>query len=129
MEIAEVGEKDKPVDDIEILNVVVFVDPFEEWQKERKDKENKELEAEEIKRQGGTADDKTTWTGKRIRADGTVDNGTGEGLGVGKYLQAAKQEMQEQDADEIVGYVDDEEDVAPVKKKAKTGGFGNFDAW
>ena len=48
---------------------------------------------------------------------------------MGKYLQAAKQEMQEQDADEIVGYVDDEEDVAPVKKKAKTGGFGNFDAW
>ena len=25
--------------------------------------------------------------------------------------------------------VDDDEDVAPVKKKAKTGGFGNFDAW
>jgi peptidyl-prolyl cis-trans isomerase-like protein 2 len=129
MEIAEVGEKDKPVDDIEILDVVVFVDPFEEWQKERKDKENKELEAEEIKRQGGTADDKTTWTGKRIRADGTVDNGTGEGLGVGKYLQAAKQEIQNQDDDEIVGYMDEEEDVAPVKKKAKTGGFGNFDAW
>ncbi|KAI4676420.1 Peptidyl-prolyl cis-trans isomerase cyp8 [Alternaria novae-zelandiae] len=129
MEIAEVGEKDKPVDDIEILDVVVFVDPFEEWQKERKDKENKELEAEEIKRQGGTADDKTTWTGKRIRADGTVENGTGEGLGVGKYLQAAKQEIQNQGEDEIVGYVDDEEDVAPVKKKAKTGGFGNFDAW
>jgi len=129
MEVAEVGEKDKPVDDIEILDVVVFVDPFEEWQKERKDKENKELEAEEIKRQGGTADDKTTWTGKRIRADGTVENGTGEGLGVGKYLQAAKQEIQNQGEDEIVGYVDDEEDVAPVKKKAKTGGFGNFDAW
>ncbi|KAI4962059.1 Peptidyl-prolyl cis-trans isomerase cyp8 [Alternaria arbusti] len=129
MEVAEVGEKDKPVDDIEILDVVVFVDPFEEWQKERKDKENKELEAEEIKRQGGTADDKTTWTGKRIRADGTVENGMGEGLGVGKYLQAAKQEIQNQGDDEIVGYVDDEEDVAPVKKKAKTGGFGNFDAW
>jgi peptidyl-prolyl cis-trans isomerase-like protein 2 len=129
MEIAEVGEKDKPIDDIEILDVVVFVDPFEEWQKERKDKENKELEAEEIKRQGGTADDKTTWTGKRIRADGTVDNDTGEGLGVGKYLQAAKQEIQNQDDDEIVGYMDEEEDVAPVKKKAKTGGFGNFDAW
>lgn len=127
METAEVGEKDKPVDDIEILNVVVFVDPFEEWQKERKDKENKELEAEEVKRQGGTVDDKTTWTGKRIRADGTVDNASGQGMGVGKYLQAAKQEMQNQDEDEIVGFVD-EEDAAPVKKKAKTG-FGNFDAW
>ncbi|CAO2651918.1 Nn.00g002010.m01.CDS01 [Neocucurbitaria sp. VM-36] len=129
MELAEVGEKDKPVDDIEILDVVVFVDPFEEWQKERKDKENKDLEAEEIKRQGGTVDDKTTWTGKRIRADGTVEGGSGGDLGVGKYLQAAKQEIQDQGDDEIVGYVDEEEDVAPVKKKAKTGGFGNFDAW
>jgi peptidyl-prolyl cis-trans isomerase-like protein 2 len=129
MELAEVGEKDKPVDDIEILDVVVFVDPFEEWQKERKEKENKDIEAEEIKRQGDTVDDKTTWTGKRIRPDGTVESGGGDALGVGKYLQAAKQEIQTQGDDEIVGYVDDEEDVAPVKKKAKTGGFGNFDAW
>lgn len=129
MELAEVGEKDKPVDDMEILDIVVFVDPFEEWQKERKDKETKDLEAEEIKRQGGTVDDKTTWTGKRIRADGTVDNSSGEGLGVGKYLQAAKQEIQDTGEDKIMGYVDEEEDVAPVKKKAKTGGFGNFDAW
>lgn len=129
MELAEVGEKDKPIDDIEILDIVVFVDPFEEWQKERKDKESKDVEAEEIKRQGGTVDDKTTWTGKRIRADGTIDSGGGDGLGVGKYLEAAKQGIQETEEDEIMGYIDEEEDVAPVKKKAKTGGFGNFDAW
>ncbi|KAF2250769.1 peptidyl-prolyl cis-trans isomeras-like protein-like 2 [Trematosphaeria pertusa] len=126
MELAETGEKDRPVDDIEILDIVVFVDPFEEWQRERTEKEAKEHEEEEIRRQGGTADDKTTWTGKRIRADGTVDEGNGEGLGVGKYLKAARQEMH--DDDEIVGFVDEEE-VMPVKKKAKTGGFGNFDAW
>jgi peptidyl-prolyl cis-trans isomerase-like protein 2 len=129
MELAEVGEKDKPVDDIEIHDIVVFVDPFEEWQKERKDKEAKDIEAEEIKKQGGTVDDKTTWTGKRIRADGTVDNSSGDGLGVGKYLQAAKQEVQDMGEDEIVGYIDDEEDVAPAKKKVKSGGFSNFDAW
>jgi peptidyl-prolyl cis-trans isomerase-like protein 2 len=74
-------------------------------------------------------DDKTTWTGKRIRADGTVEGGSGAGLGVGKYLQAAKQEVQDLGDDEIVGYMDDEEDVKPATKKAKTGGFGNFDAW
>lgn len=125
MEMAEVGEKDKPVDDVEILDIVVFVDPFEEWQKERKDKENKDLEEEEIKRQGGREDEKTTWTGKRIRKDGTVDNSSSEGFGVGKYLQAAKQEQGE---DEIVeDYVEEEE--VPVRKKAKTGGFGNFDSW
>ncbi|KAF1835538.1 hypothetical protein BDW02DRAFT_281205 [Decorospora gaudefroyi] len=129
METAEVGEKDKPVDNIEILDIVVFVDPFAEWEKERKEKESKDQEAEEIRRQGGTANDKTTWTGKRIRADGTVDGGGGDASGVGKYLQAAKQEIQAQGDDEILGYVDEEEDVAPVKKKAKTGGFGNFDAW
>ncbi|KAF2126997.1 hypothetical protein P153DRAFT_369010 [Dothidotthia symphoricarpi CBS 119687] len=126
MEMAETGEKDRPVDDVEIQDIVVFVDPFEEWQKERRDKETKDAEDEEIKKQGGTVDDRTTWTGKRIRADGTVEGGSGEGLGVGKYLAAARQE---QEGEEIVGYVDEEENVAPVKKRAKTGGFGNFDAW
>jgi peptidyl-prolyl cis-trans isomerase-like protein 2 len=129
MELVEVGEKDRPVNDIEILDIVVFVDPFEEWQKERKDKETKDVEQEEIKKQGGTVDDRTTWTGKRLRADGTVDNGSADGLGVGKYLQAAKQEVQALEDDEIIGYMDDEEDVAPAKKKVKSGGFGNFDAW
>ncbi|KAF2686842.1 peptidyl-prolyl cis-trans isomeras-like protein-like 2 [Lentithecium fluviatile CBS 122367] len=124
MELTEVGEKDRPVDDIEILDVVVFVDPFEEWQKERAEKEAKEFENEEIKRQGGTADDKTTWTGKRIRADGKVEEDGGDARGVGKYLKAAKQELPQED--EIVGFADEE---MPVKKKVKTGGFGNFDAW
>ncbi|KAL5119839.1 cyclophilin peptidyl-prolyl cis-trans isomerase Cyp8 [Pleosporales sp. CAS-2024a] len=130
MELAEVGEKDRPVEDIEIQDIVVFVDPFEEWQKEREDKEAKDKEAEEMKKQGGTADDKTTWTGKRIRADGTVDNSSGGGLGVGKYLEAAKQEVQNMGEDEIMGFVDEEEEeVARAKKKVKTSGFGNFDAW
>lgn len=126
MEGAETGEKDRPVVDIEIIDVVVFVDPFEEWAKERKQKESKDQEDEEIKRAGGTVDDRTTWTGKRIRADGKVEDDGSEGLGVGRYLKAAKQEAKNED--EIVGFVDEEE-FAPVKKKARTGGFGNFDAW
>jgi peptidyl-prolyl cis-trans isomerase-like protein 2 len=129
MELAEVGDKDRPVNDIEILDIVVFVDPFEEWQKERKNKEAKEIEDDEVKRQGGTVDDKTTWTGKRIRPDGTIDGSNGDSLGVGKYLKAAQQGMHELGDDEIVGYVDNEEDVAPAKKKTKSGGFGSFDAW
>ncbi|KAF2276806.1 cyclophilin-like protein [Westerdykella ornata] len=129
MERAEVGEKDRPVRDIEIVDVVVFVDPFEEWEKERKEKETKEAEEEEIKRQGGRADERTTWTGKRIRGDGTVESGDGGGLGVGKYLQAAKREQQQQQEDEVVAEWDEEVDV-PVKKKSKVGGgFGNFDNW
>jgi peptidyl-prolyl cis-trans isomerase-like protein 2 len=127
LELAPTGEKDRPEEDLEILDVVVFVDPFEEWAKERKDKEQKDIDDEEVRRQGGTADDKTTWTGKRIRADGKVDEAGGEGAGIGKYLKAAKQEGYEDD--EIVGFVDEEEAPAPPKKKARTGGFGNFDAW
>ncbi|KAL1593352.1 cyclophilin peptidyl-prolyl cis-trans isomerase Cyp8 [Paraconiothyrium brasiliense] len=125
MELAPTGEKDRPEEDIEILDVVVFVDPFEEWAKERKEKEQKEIDAEEIRKQGGTADDKTTWTGKRIRTDGKVDESSGE-VGIGKYLKAARQEIPEED--EIVGFVDEDE-PPPPKKKARTGGFRNFDAW
>ncbi|KAF2654034.1 hypothetical protein K491DRAFT_694226 [Lophiostoma macrostomum CBS 122681] len=124
MELAETGEKDRPVDDIEILDVVVFVDPFEEWEKERREKESKDEEEEEIRRQGGREDERTTWTGKRIRADGKVETGDGEGLGVGKYLRDAMQQQE----DEVVGDWDEAE-VQPVRKKAKMGGFGNFDGW
>ena len=130
MELAETGEKDRPVKDLKILDIIVFVDPFEEWQKERKKSEMKEQEQEEIKKQGGTADDKITWTGKRIRADGTIESSGADSLGVGKYLQTAKQEMQSHADDEIIEYMDEDEITLPAKKKTKTGGgFGNFDAW
>jgi peptidyl-prolyl cis-trans isomerase-like protein 2 len=123
MENSEVGEKDRPVTDMLIEDVVVFVDPFEEWQKERKDKENKEIEEEQIRKAGGRADERTTWTGKRIRADGKVESGEGEGAGVGKYLKKTMADTGGED--EIVGIVEEE----PVRKKTKVGGFGNFDAW
>ncbi|KAF1972459.1 hypothetical protein BU23DRAFT_555001 [Bimuria novae-zelandiae CBS 107.79] len=130
MEEVQVGEKDRPVEDIKILDIVVFVDPFEEWKKERQAQENKDAEDEEIKRQGGTVDDKTTWTGKRIRADGTVESSSGEGMGVGKYLKQA-QVAQVAQEDEVVGFVDEEDaPPPPPRKKVKSGaGFGNFDAW
>ncbi len=125
MERAEVGEKDRPVDELKIVDVVVFVDPFEEWQKERAEKEGHEKVAEEVRRQGGTADDRTTWTGKRVRQDGKVEDERAERMGVGGYLREARREVaQEHEMAGLVGA----EDV-PVAKRAKTGTFGNFDAW
>ncbi|KAF2817982.1 cyclophilin-like protein [Mytilinidion resinicola] len=59
MENAKTGEKDRPEEDLMILDVVVFVDPFEEFRKERSEKEDKEREEEEIRLQGGREDDKT----------------------------------------------------------------------
>jgi peptidyl-prolyl cis-trans isomerase-like 2 len=124
LEATKTDEKDRPLDPLVLEDVVVFVDPFEEFQKQRQEKEQKRLEREEIERAGGTEDDRTTWTGKRIRGDGTVEGSTSGG--VGKYLQAALAEQGKED--EIVELVDDIPEE-PVKKKAKTGGFGNFDSW
>jgi peptidyl-prolyl cis-trans isomerase-like protein 2 len=122
LESAPVGASDRPIDDIVMENVVVFVDPFEEFQKQKLEQDEAEKEKAEIKKQGGTEDDKTTWTGKRIRSDGTVMRGEQSG-GVGKYLKAP--------VDTNIGKVaqDDEGFDEPVKKKVKSRGFGNFDGW
>lgn len=59
---------------------------FQEFKKNRMViEENKKKE--EIIRQGGTEDDRRTWTVKRVRPDGTVEKT--EAGGVGKYLKAA----------------------------------------
>ena len=118
-------DKDRPTSRCEIEDIVVYVDPFEEFLKKRSEQEATEARKDEIKRQGGTEDDRTTWSGKRIRADGKVEGG-GEVAGVGKYLKAAAQQQQMQDEDEIVGDWDEPE-PPPMKKAKKGGGFGNFD--
>jgi peptidyl-prolyl cis-trans isomerase-like protein 2 len=115
-------DKDKPIEDIQLKDIVVFVDPFEEFQKQRSENEAAEREQEAIKKAGGTDEDKTTWTGKRIRADGKVEQR--ETGGVGKYLKAAAKPD-----DEVVSMWHNDEVVEePIKKKAKTG-YGSFDAW
>ena len=119
MESAAVDGSNRPLDEIFIKDIIVFIDPFEEFQKQKAEQEKKERENEETKRQGGTEDDKTTWTGKRIRGDGRIEN---KGEEVGKYLKAVQ--IDEQDGkDDLTAW-------EPAKKKVKGGGgFGNFDNW
>ena len=126
LENAEVTENEKrPVEDILIKEISVFVDPFEEFQKKKHEMDQVEKQKEEVTRMGGTEDDKTTWTGKRIRGDGQVfDDATEQG--VGRYLQDKL--VDRAGEDEIVGDWEDATDE-PVKKKNKSGGFGNFDSW
>ncbi|KAI0386141.1 hypothetical protein F5Y04DRAFT_116396 [Hypomontagnella monticulosa] len=125
MEAVDTDGSDRPLNKIFIKDIVVYLDPFDEFLKQKAERDKVAETKAEIERTGGTEDDRITWTGKRVRQDGSVDQG-GAGGSVGKYLQAAMK--QQSTEDEII-----EEDVdtweEPVKKKAKVGGFGNFDNW
>ncbi|CAN8097272.1 unnamed protein product [Discula destructiva] len=123
MEATPVDEGSRPLREIVIKEIVVFLDPFAEFLKEKDQLERAEAEKAEIQRQGGTDDDKTTWTGKRIRGDGSVEE---TGSGVGKYLKSALATGAGTSATEQDAMV---EDFEPSRKKIKTGGFGNFDGW
>lgn len=131
LENSAVDSKDRPLETIRIEKVDILLDPFEEFLKTRAEDEEKEREKADIEAAGGAEDEKVTWTGKRIKRPGEhTEKGGGEGGGgVGKYLKAA---LENGDGDEIVGFVneDDEEMREPVRKKAKSkGGFGDFEGW
>lgn len=131
LENVEVNDSDKrPLEDVVIKDVAVFVDPFEEFQKEKREKDETEREREEVMKMGGTEDDKTTWTGKRIRKDGEL-GGTGGDDEVGKYLTGQTPDGGHAVAEsETVGEWEQQSPEEPAKKKIKTGaGFGNFENW
>ncbi len=128
MEAVPVEEgTNRPLEEIKIEGIVVLIDPFEEFLKEKKAKEEEGKAREEVRRAGGTEDDRTTWTGKRIRADGVVVEDEAK-KGVGRYLKAATaaaaaREQGGEKTEEVETWEE------PVRKKVKTGGFGNFDGW
>ncbi|EXJ78644.1 peptidyl-prolyl cis-trans isomerase-like 2 [Capronia coronata CBS 617.96] len=122
LEDTPVDSTDRPTTEIKIIEAVVLIDPFEEFWKRKNETEKTEKQKEQRQDQ-----DRTTWTGKRIRDDGTVDSGDSTG-GVGKYLKAAlANNHPPEEEDEIVEFIDEPEE--PVRKKTKSGGFGNFDSW
>jgi peptidyl-prolyl cis-trans isomerase-like protein 2 len=111
-----------------IHEVVVLIDPFEEFLKDKTAKEKEVESREAVRREGGTEDDRTTWTGKRIRPDGGVEEDE-RVKGVGRYLKgavaaAAADAQTQEEKGEVVETWEE-----PVRKKVKTGGFGNFDSW
>jgi peptidyl-prolyl cis-trans isomerase-like protein 2 len=137
MEDVPTDGSSRPLNKILIKDIVVFVDPFEEFQAQKSEKERLDRRQEEIRRQGGTEDDKTTWTGKRLRGDGTFDEADAK-QSVGKYLDkeamgqgqgqasnsGTRRERDDGDADNV-----DTWDNQPRKKMKSGGGFGNFDSW
>jgi hypothetical protein len=122
----------KPTPDVRIIDVTVFVDPFEEFlkQKQAESADKGEAKAAEDKDLSSRRadDDQVTWTGKRVRGPGATKEESS--AGVGKYLKAALTERTAQDEDEIVEFVDDEPAPEPMRKKFKGGGgFGDFSSW
>ncbi|KAG5948102.1 Peptidyl-prolyl cis-trans isomerase cyp8 [Claviceps monticola] len=126
MEATPTDGSQRPLHKIFINDIVVFVDPFAEFQSQRKEQDRQEQAREEVARKGGTDDDRTTWTGKRIRGDGTL---VSVGRDVGKYLRESTAAAGV--VDEVgSGQGDSWEEQEPVRKKVKgTGEFGNFDSW
>lgn len=125
MENVPTDGSSRPLNKIVIKDIVVFVDPFEEFQKQKQALDRKNEEQEEVKRQGGTEDDKTTWTGKRIRNDGSIVHAD-SGESVGKYLNESAVRNAPTPTEADLEDVDTWEE--PARKKVK-GGFGNFDNW
>lgn len=123
MEAVPTDGSSRPLNKIFIKDVVVFVDPFAEFQAQKREQERLDRRQEEVRRQGGTEDDRTTWTGKRLRSDGSFAPDAKQS--VGKYL-----DREALGQAKTVG--DDAEDVdtwEQPRKKMKAGGFGNFDGW
>lgn len=136
LEAVSVDDNNRPLQPCRIDDVVVYLDPFADFLRSRSEAEAADARREQIRRQGGAEDDRTTWTGKRLRADGKVD-ATPADAGVGKYMKrgAAAQAQGGAgvggDEDEIVGEWEEPEPepLPPSKKAKKSAGFGNFDSW
>jgi peptidyl-prolyl cis-trans isomerase-like protein 2 len=123
LEAVETDDKDRPVEPAKLLSVEVLLDPFDQFLEDRAQKETRETQQEAIRKSGGTEDDKLTWTGKRVRRDGVISE---EKIEVGKYLSAAIVNGNQDSSKDLNPEFEPEE---PMKKKAKSQGFGNFDNW
>ncbi|KAE8154950.1 hypothetical protein BDV25DRAFT_126145 [Aspergillus avenaceus] len=124
----------RPTPDIRIKDVTIFVDPFEEFLKQKQTEEakgkNSSLDpAEEDRKAKQEEDDRVTWTGKRVRGAGSTGTGGDSAGGVGKYLKAALANQTSPEEDEIVEFVDEPEPEPSRKKFKARGGFGDFSSW
>ncbi|KAJ5697447.1 hypothetical protein N7488_011131 [Penicillium malachiteum] len=119
----------RPTPDVRIKDITIFVDPFEDFLKQKRAEEAKggSASAADEEAAQNVDDDRMTWTGKRVRGPGEASTDSAAG-GVGKYLKAALADRGEED--EIVEYIDEEPIPEPARKKTKSsGGFGDFSSW
>lgn len=135
IENEETGEGGRPNRDVLMKDVIILVDPFEEFLDKERERDEREKKERETRKKGGREEDRTTWTGKRVRGSKGSWEDEG-GAGVGKYLKAvdAAGAATNGRKPEDGGRVKEEEwevtaSEPPKKKKHAAGGFGNFDSW
>ncbi|TQV92313.1 hypothetical protein V2A60_007005 [Cordyceps javanica] len=132
MEDVPTDGSNRPLRKIVVRDVTVFVDPFAEFQAQHQQQERDAARRDEVRRQGGEDADKTTWTGKRIRADGSVAAALDGKDAVGKYLKTTAPAPAPAGNGGERGEGEEQpwtEPEPPRKKMRGTGGFGNFDGW
>ncbi|CAG8558318.1 11226_t:CDS:10 [Paraglomus occultum] len=123
MESVPTDEADYPLQEIKMLDVMVFVDPYEEYEKRLERKLLFESENAEKKNNPKEKSEKetTTWFGTQLTR--LADPSTNVSAGVGKYLKSTS-------AKRTLEFEDTEADypVEQEKKKTKSTGynFGDF---
>ncbi|KAF7727292.1 Peptidyl-prolyl cis-trans isomerase cyp8 [Apophysomyces ossiformis] len=124
MEMVPTDEGDRPERTIKMKEVLVFVDPYEEYKRRLKKRleheANADLEAEE-ERKRKEKQNSMGWFGPNVNKIQGKASGSG---GVGKYLQqATAQKRAKPDTSEI----EDIPSESPKRPKIKQQSYGNFD--
>ncbi|MED6194771.1 cytochrome P450 monooxygenase 65 [Stylosanthes scabra] len=113
MEKVPVDDNDRPLEEIKITSVTIFVNPYTEPdEEEEKDKEKEKMEDEDNSKVG-------SWYSNP--GAGTSESGGTVGGGVGKYLKARTSQQPESTSTAVVG--------KKRKAGAATGEFKDFSAW
>ncbi|KAG9303668.1 hypothetical protein G9A89_018565 [Geosiphon pyriformis] len=126
MESVSTDETDRPLQEIKITSLLVFVDPFDQYQKKLQKKIARE-KADPVKAitlQPKSEKDTTTWFGRTLIQDPKTKL---EGEGIGKYLQSPSA-SKKRNADVEINDIPSNEST---KKKAKPTGydFSDFSNW
>ncbi|RIB09750.1 peptidyl-prolyl cis-trans isomerase-like 2 [Gigaspora rosea] len=120
METVPTDDSDRPLNEIKIVNVTVFVDPYEEYKKNLEKKLNRQSTEKQVKKpQKNEKDSTTTWFGNKLSSSVKKEDDSI----VGKYLKSAiskKRELENEDDST------DEQFLDTVPKKPKPTGY-NFD--
>ena len=121
IEEVECDAADRPLKTIKITSCTIFTNPYDELREEDDKKERAEAEAKakaaDVKNGTGQGQRGSWWSdpAAALAKDASALPAAKASDGVGKYVASASTSAPAASA--------------PPPKKAKTGGFGNFDAW